>query len=365
MTSDSGSRMVKYGVAALLLGLYAVVSAWIVAGEGEAYRNGLRRPLASRTVPAPPTDQDGRRTSPEIKPPPSVAEAPPVAPSPTIPPGPKSAPSVQVDRTHVAEADGAPGPIARAPAPNPPPAPAAAPPIDPFWELPDQKKSWDLDHLTPDGERELGMALNRMIRKFHPPLEDGPLPRRLEDAAEPYLKTCDRKDVTYTFTVLDCDCSNVFSHPGGYVYACRGLFDWIAEDEDYALEFALAHEMAHVDLAHAINCLRDPDVKKLQLGTVPLFYLVVIPWGYKPEQDLAADKWAWERLSKRGRSRYESLAFLRKLEDYSRKNGFENVPKKPIDEPKLPLLDNHIRTHPIPRKRLKDLKSMIDLVQKI
>ena len=97
-------------------------------------------------------------------------------------------------------------------------------------------------------------------------------PRRLEEAAEPYLESVARKGLTYTFTVLDCDESNAFSHPGGYVYVCRGLFDWIAEEEDYALEFVVAHEMAHVDLGHAADCLRDPEVKKIDTGTVPLFY---------------------------------------------------------------------------------------------
>lgn len=164
----------------------------------------------------------------------------------------------------------------------------------------------------------------------------------------------------YTFTVLDCESPNAFSLPGGSIFVCRGLFDWISEDEGYALEFLIAHEMAHVDLAHAVNCLRDPAAKKLQLGTVPLFYFVVIPWGYKPEQEFEADRWAMERMTRLGRSRYETLAFLRKLEDYSKSNGFENEPMKPMEEPKVPWLDNHIRTHPIPRDRLKRLKSLMD-----
>ena len=349
MMHGNGSRRAKYGAGAFLC-VWAALSAWVIGGVGEDYRKGLRREVASKANPTATPGPVGRQETPEAETTPPVATGQPIARASASPAEPSPSPPIVANRAPVPEVAEASAPVVK------PPAPAPSGPIDPFWELPEQKKSWDLDRLTAEEERQLGLALHEMIRENHPFLEDGPLPRRLEDAAEPYLKTRVRKDVDYTLTVLDCACSNVFSHPGGYIYVCRGLFDWIAEDEDYALEFALAHEMAHVDLAHAINCLRDPDVKKLQLGTVPLFYLVVIPWGYKPALELEADRWAWERMGKLGRSRYESLAFLRKLEDYSRKNGFENKPKKPMELPKVPLLDNHIRTHPIPRERLRQLK---------
>ncbi len=75
---------------------------------------------------------------------------------------------------------------------------------------------------------------------------------------KPFLKTCEHKDVHYTFTVLESDAVCAFSHPGGYVYVCRGLFNLIGEDEDYALEFAVGHEIAHVDLQHALAGLAGP-----------------------------------------------------------------------------------------------------------
>ena len=242
---------------------------------------------------------------------------------------------------------------------------AKAPALDPFWSLPAQQKKWDLDHLKTEDERQLGGALHEMVRHFHPRLETGPLPKRVSDAGELYLKSVARKDVEYTFTVLDCPHLNAFSHPGGYVYVCKGLFNEIGEDEDHALEFILAHEMAHVDLAHAIVDLKDPEVKKMfDIGTVPLFYGVPIPGGYLENQEYEADRWAAERMIKMGRSRYQILAFLRVLEIYAKLNGFENYRKNPGDPPYVPLFDNHIRTHPVPSKRLKRLSTFIDTLQK-
>ena len=270
--------------------------------------------------------------------------------------------------------------------------PKVAPPgpIDPFWAQPEQRKVWDLDHLTTEDEAQLGADLNQAILHddFHHALKTGPLPRRLEAAAEPYLKVGSRPEVEYTFTVLDCEFSNIFSTPGGFIYICRGTFDWIDDEEDYVLEFMILHEMAHVDLAHQIINMRDPAVKRLnlgqqldtqpnpavkqtELGTVPLFYSLAIPFGNTATQELEADKWAWEKMIKQGRSRYQIQGFLRKLEDYSKKNGFENFPlkptdgfehkpPKPTDPPQVPPLDNHIRAHVVPYKRMKALKTLME-----
>jgi Peptidase family M48 len=349
----------RYGVAAVLFCLYAAASTWIVRAEGESHRKDCRiERLLAEAAPSP----TPRPTSPEVEPSRPSADEPP--PTPAKPPV-EEPPLAPATRAAPAPTVPYPAPIAVVDrGPEPPPAEVAPsapiPASDPFWDLPAQKKVWDLSNLTIEDERQLGADLNRMILQFHKPLEAGSLPKRLEDAAEPFLASCTRKGISYTFTVLDCDESNAFSHPGGYVYVCRGLFDWIAEEDDNALEFIVAHEMAHVDLRHAIDCLRDPEVKKLKSGTVPLFYALVIPWGYKPEQDTEADRWAAQRMMRGGRSRHDTMAFLRKLEDYARKHGFENLRRKPGDDPELSPLDNHLRAHPIPRRRIKDLGTLLD-----
>ena len=128
---------------------------------------------------------------------------------------------------------------------------------------------------------------------------------------------------------MDSDEVNAFSHPGGYVYVNRGLFDLIGEDEDYALQFAVGHEIAHVDLQHAIKCLQDPDVKKMTGGTMRKLYWLIIPLR------LPGHGQGQSGLSKRtsgsspgcgslGRSKRETLAFLNKLDGYAERHGFQD-----------------------------------------
>lgn len=346
--SGGGIRLVKFGAGAVILALYAAVSAWIVAGEGKAYRESI----ASKSAPAPAPVADPGPVESPATPAPKVPEPP---PEPTPAPTPSPPPAVKKEASH---------PAPRADRTNPAPAKkAAAHKPDPFWNEPDQQKIWDFDQFTADDERNLGRALHRMVLRDHAEVDDGTLIKRMENAAKPYLAAVSRKDVEYTFTVLDCPHLNVFSHPGGYIYVCKGLFDWIAEDEEYALGFILGHEIAHVDLGHAVVCMRDPEIKKnFKFGTSFFFYAVLLPGGYLKKQDQEADHWVVERMLKAGRTRYEMLAFLRRLEDYSRSNGFENKRLIPTDPPKVPILDNHIRAHPIPRSRLEEAKTFIDRV---
>jgi hypothetical protein len=254
---------------------------------------------------------------------------------------------------------------AAAPRPTPseaaPTATSAAPPTatNPPWEAPVMKRVWDVAGMKTEDEKQLGRALHELILSTNRKVETGPMLRLVEATAEPFVAARTRKDIDYTFTVLDSDAINAFSHPGGYVYVTSGLMDWIGEDQIYALEFLLAHEIAHVDLRHALTCLSDPGVEELDLGTLQQFLVLILPLGYAPDRlDLEADRWAYQQMLRLDRSMRERLAFLRKLEGYARDQGFEKgrVPLKPSAD--ASPLENHLRAHPAPSRRLKPLESL-------
>ena len=64
------------------------------------------------------------------------------------------------------------------------------------------------------------------------------------------LPHIDRRDVPYSFKVLDAPEINAFSLPGGPVYVYRGLLDAVGDDDD-ALACILGHEVGHVNARHA------------------------------------------------------------------------------------------------------------------
>ena len=161
-------------------------------------------------------------------------------------------------------------------------------------------RTWDVSNLSAADEQKLGAQLHDVIVGLNPVASDGPWRQRLLHAAEPFLERLTRKEIRYTFEVMDSDEVNAFSHPGGYVYVNRGLFDLIGEDEDYALQFAVGIEIAHVELRHAIKCLQDPDFRVIEGGTIRKLYWLVIPFGYlmtdKVNHDYEADEWTFSRM---------------------------------------------------------------------
>ena len=186
---------------------------------------------------------------------------------------------------------------------------------DPFWNQPEWLKDWDLADIKPQDEMDLGAQFHSLIMQLGLVDEQSPVQGRVDDAAVPFLARLDRPKISYQCFILKSDAVNAFSAPGGYIYVCQGLFDLIAEDEDDALEFAIGHEIAHVDLKHAITCLVDPDVKRMPLGTVQKLFWLIILRGYlvidkvdhKVDQELDADQWVLKRMRRFPRSRREIL----------------------------------------------------------
>jgi len=60
--------------------------------------------------------------------------------------------------------------------------------------------------------------------------------------------TSERKDVTYTFTVLNTPDVNAFAVPGGYIYTTRGLL--ALANNEAELAGVLGHETGHINARH-------------------------------------------------------------------------------------------------------------------
>jgi predicted Zn-dependent protease len=61
-------------------------------------------------------------------------------------------------------------------------------------------------------------------------------------------QNAERKDVKYTFTVLNTEDINAFALPGGYVYITRGLLTLANNEAEIA--GVLGHEIGHVNARH-------------------------------------------------------------------------------------------------------------------
>ena len=91
---------------------------------------------------------------------------------------------------------------------------------------------------------------------------------RVRRVGESLIAHMDKRDVPYSFKVLDSKEINAFSLPGGPVYVFRGLLDVMGDDDD-ALACVMGHELGHVNGRHAARQLSS------QLATNVLISLAI------------------------------------------------------------------------------------------
>jgi hypothetical protein len=230
--------------------------------------------------------------------------------------------------------------------------------VDPFWRQPAATQKWQLADSSTADEMRLGAELHQMIMHFSNRVQSGPWLERTVTAARPLLDRISRKEIRYQFTVLDSEEVNAFSVPGGYVYLSRGLFSFLGQDEEAALRFVLAHEIAHVDMKHMIACLKDPGVESLDMGTLWKVYFVVPPLGYLDAQEYAADGWAYRQVMQIDDSRYDALKFLRKLKSYAESHGFYDGRAHYRPGVDATPISNHLRAHTAAWDRLNHLEEI-------
>jgi Zn-dependent protease with chaperone function len=379
--------LMRSTIAGVLLCAFMAGSAWLVQRRGQAYRESLAMAGRAHAVAG---DSAARQDSGVASSRPASADSKPaVRPNALAQPARTAEASPPTQRA--GQTASPPTPVAAAvpavPArqgtsPGPPPSvPALSRPADksvatvmlrwkndPFWNRPELVKPWPLDNLTSQDEQQLGEQLNSLILTLNPS-DSGSGLRRVKEAAEPMLDRLALKGAEYQFFVLDSEVPNVFSHPGRYVYVSRKLLELIPEEEPNVLEFALGHEIAHVEFRHAVNCLKSKDVRKFADGTLPKLYFLIIPFGYPNNLELAADTWVYRQMQRLGRSEHDRLKFLRILDRYAKAHRFEDGRGKPQDlvsDERAGLemasgfspVENHLRSHPAAYDRIRQLKHL-------
>lgn len=216
--------------------------------------------------------------------------------------------------------------------------------------------------LSLEEEIELGREVHKLVLRDHNALKDRALRRRIQRLAKPLLALRSRKEMRYTFTILDSPEVNAFAHAGGYVYLYQGLIDLAATDEE--LQFVVAHEIAHVDLKHGVRALTyaaragqltgGAGIELVQLA----YHLIAL--GYSEDQEFAADEWAFRHQLQLGVRQEQALGFLHRFLEHEREQGADDSPQKRDSVPQAVKqeLENHFRSHPATEARIQRLEGL-------
>lgn len=152
----------------------------------------------------------------------------------------------------------------------------------------------------------------------------------VKNIGEKLVPVTERKDVQYTFTVLDSPEINAFALPGGYVYVTRGLMAWANSEAELAA--VMGHEIGHVNARH--SAARYSQGVAAQLGLSVLSAVTNTPWvnqaagmgsdllqaQYSQGQEYEADTLGIRYTQKTG---YDPLAMSKFLQQLNRETAYE------------------------------------------
>lgn len=163
----------------------------------------------------------------------------------------------------------------------------------------------------------------------------------------------------YTFNVIEDDEINAFCVPGGFVYVCTGLLDFVQSDDELA--GVLAHEITHASHHHMVYLLKkqsavteqsalillaallggaSQDVGNLMLGAQLYNIARINNYGREAERD--ADQGAVQYMLKAGYNPVGMLTFLERL----------------AQKPELVKMGIY-SSHPDDKERISNVKSLI------
>ena len=215
------------------------------------------------------------------------------------------------------------------------------------------------EHLLFGTAREVGLgrSLAKTIEEEYGVYKNAEMQKRIEQIGHSLAAVCDRKDVTYFFTVLDHEKVNAFSLPGGYVYINKGLVEKADSDDEIA--GVLAHEIGHIVARHSIKRLQAALgyslMSILSLATTKnvgaakeaslAFSLIML--GYSREDEFLADQLAVKYVKKAGYNPQAIISFLEKLKQIEKEAALK------------PLISNYARTHPYLPERIAAVKQEI------
>jgi predicted Zn-dependent protease len=206
-------------------------------------------------------------------------------------------------------------------------------------------------------EIKLGRSLVQKVEKRYKVSKDTQLQERVDTIGQRIATICERKDISYFFTVLEEEKVNAFALPGGYIYVNKGLIEKADSDDEIA--GVLAHEIGHIVARHSIKRLqaalgynlisilaaaatKDARFKR---GADIAFNQIML--GYSREDEILADQLAVKYVKRSGYNPKAVISFLEKLKQIEK------------EAPLKPLVPAYARTHPFIPERLGAAKQEV------
>lgn len=198
-------------------------------------------------------------------------------------------------------------------------------------------------------EIDLGKGVAKELEKKYGLVNDPELQARVTRLGMSIVAVSDRKDLPYTFKVLNSKEVNALAVPGGYIYLFKGLIDYMPSDNELA--GIIGHEVGHIVKKHTVVQIE----RSLAVGI--LFAVLfgsnnsaiigdlissALMSGYSREAEREADNLGVVHTMRAGYNPYSMLIGMEKLEAMSGKSNYGLFSSHPDTESRVKAVREQI-----------------------
>jgi predicted Zn-dependent protease len=200
--------------------------------------------------------------------------------------------------------------------------------------------------ISEQQEIQLGQEVERQFQQKPGFVDDPGLTKQLTDIGRRLAAVSERPGLPWTYHILRDAGVNAIAAPGGYVFATRGLFEFVKSQDELA--FVIGHETTHVAHRHAVD-LAKRDME-LQFGAAIITNVLFggswpaqvtsqlgrqwIDAKFSRDKEYEADHFGVIYARKAGFDPTQSIAFFHRLQQQEKSQSglakaFENHPETP------------------------------------
>ncbi len=217
-------------------------------------------------------------------------------------------------------------------------------------------RSAEAGMISEKQELDMGKAAAEQIEAHYGVLNDPQINERVNRIGQSLVDVCGRKNIKYTFKVLNTEDVNALACPGGYIFVFKGLLDYMPSDAELAA--VLGHEIGHVVKRHTVHQMEKNMLTQLLAilagaasgnGDVMAMGMVVsdaLAAGYSRADESAADREGFAYTLKAGYSPFAMLVTMHKLQKLAADYG----------NPGWGIFDSH----PQPEQRIQNMHKLLN-----
>ena len=181
--------------------------------------------------------------------------------------------------------------------------------------------------ISKSQEISMGKDVAAQLEAKYGVVQDDDLQARVNNIGQRLVAVSDRKDLEYSFKVLNSDEVNAMAVPGGFIYVFKGLLDFMPSDDELA--GVLGHEVGHIVKRHSVKQVE----KQLAFTLLTLILtkgqgfiladatMQALMAGYSRSDEREADEQGFALSNKAGFNPYSMLITVSKLQDLADAKG--------------------------------------------